>query len=206
MTRVIKKIPYFSQWESWELVGEIIGGRIKAREDPKWKLSGAKTSEEYEYWSWNICGMACLKMILASKFGEEHKTIELAKKCEEYGGYVQNGEKIDGLFYKPFCKFLANEFQIKAKIFRIFLTIGGIKREIQKGNYFIVSVSSSIRDAAKTPEHKGGHLILITGFDDRKKTLFLHNPSGFYGKTQENHEISEKDFCKFFAGRGILIY
>ncbi|MBI2310325.1 C39 family peptidase [Candidatus Collierbacteria bacterium] len=206
MTRVIKKIPYFSQWESSELVGKIIGGKIGAREDPGWELSGAKTSEEYEHWSWNICGMACLKMILASKFEEEHKTIELAKKCEGYGGYVQNREKIDGLFYKPFCKFLANEFQIKAKIFRMFLTIGRIKREVQRGNYFIVSVSSSIRDVAKIPEHKSGHLILITGFDDRKKTLFLHNPSGLHGKSQKNYEITEKDFTKFFAGRGVLIY
>src|SRR3990167_6800417 len=137
MTKVINKIPYFSQWESPKLVGKIIERKILARDDQKWKNSGAKSPEEYEYWSWNICGMACLKMILASKFSKNYKMIELAKKCEEYGAYV----------------------------------------------------------------HNGGHLVLITGFDDHKKTLFFHNPSGFFGKSQENCEISEKDFKKFFASR-----
>jgi len=206
MTKVINKIPYFSQWESPKLVGKIIERKILARDDQKWKNSGAKSPEEYEYWSWNICGMACLKMILASKFSKNYKMIELAKKCEEYGAYVQNGDKIDGLFYNPFKKLLEKEFRIKAKVFRIFLTIGRIKRELQNSNYLIASVSASIRKPDHTPEHKGGHLVLITGFDDHKKTLFFHNPSGFFGKSQENCEISEKDFKKFFASRGILIY
>lgn len=206
MTKVVNKIPYYSQWESKKLVDEIITRKILARDDPKWRNSGAKSSEEYEYWSWNICGMACLKMILAKKTGKEFKTVELAKRVEVYGGYKQNGEKIEGLFYDPFCKALEKEFQIKAKIFRFFLTTSRIKKEIRKGNYFMVSVSAGIRKPIQTPEHKGGHLVLVTGFDEDKETLFLHNPSGFFGESQENYEIPEKDFKKFFAGRGILVY
>lgn len=206
MTKILNKVPYFSQWESPELVDKIIKRKILAREDPKWKKSGAKSPEEYEYWSWNTCGMACLKMILYVKTGKEHKTIELANKCEEYGGYIQNGEKIDGLFYIPFKEFLMKELKLEAKVFRFFLTVGRIKRELKTGNYMIASVNSSIRKPDHEPEHKGGHLVLVTGFDDTKKTLFLHNPSGFFGVSQENWEITERDFKKFFAGRGILIY
>ncbi len=188
------------------MVEQIIKRKILARDDPNWKISGATTQEEYELWSWNVCGMACLKMILSSKFGKNYKTIELAKRCETYAGYDKNGDKIEGLFYKEFCKFLAKEFEIKSRFFRFFLTIGQIKRELKKGNYLMVSVSASIRKPDHTPEHKGGHLVLITGFDDDKKTLFIHNPSGFFGESQENYEIAEKDFKKFFAGRGILVY
>lgn len=206
MTKTLRKIPYFSQWESPELVEKIIIGKMKASEDPRWKESGAKTSEEYEYWSWNICGMACLKMVLADKTKEIYKTIDLAKKCEEYGGYIQNGEKIDGLFYEPFLTFIKKEYGIEGKIFKRFLTIWRIKREVKKGNYIIVSVHAGIRKPAYVPEHKGGHLVLLTGFDNSKKTLFLHNPSGFFGESQRDYEMSEKDFKKFFAGRGILIY
>lgn len=206
MTKIINKVSYYSQWESPKLVDEIVTRKILARDDPKWSNSGAKSSEEYEYWSWNICGMACLKMILARKTGKEHKTIELAKKCEAYGGYRQQAAEVEGLFYRQFCQFLKQEFNLKGRIFRYFLTIGRIKKELKKGNCFMVSVSSSIRKLNHTPEHKGGHLVLMTGYDDDKKTLYLHNPSGFFDESQENFEVSEKDLRKFFAGRGILIY
>lgn len=188
------------------MVNDVLSRIILAREDPKWIESGAETPEEYEYWSWNTCGMACLKMILTSKLGGNYRTIELAKKCETYGGYKQLGKEIDGLIYQPFCKFIAKEFGLRARVFRIFLTVGRIKREVQKGNHFLVSVSPAIKKAENIPLSKGGHLVLVTGFDDDKKTLFIHNPSGLFGKSQENFEIAEKDFKRFFAGRGVLVY
>lgn len=68
-------VPYFSQWESRGLVKQIITGKIDGKDDPKWRESGAESREEYDEWSWNGCGMACLKMILASA---QNKTIPLA--------------------------------------------------------------------------------------------------------------------------------
>ncbi|KKT29915.1 MAG: hypothetical protein UW16_C0021G0003 [Microgenomates group bacterium GW2011_GWC1_44_10] len=206
MTKVLHEIPYFSQWETKELANDFLNRKITAKDDPKWMDSGADSPEEYEDWSWNICGMACLKMILVKKFGGNYRTVELAKKCESYGGYRQYENKIDGLFYHPFCRFLSSEFKIKTKVYRFFLTLEGIKREVKKERHFIVSVNPAIKCAKNTPKYKGGHLVLITGFDEEKRTLILHNPSGLYGESQENYEISEKDFKKFFAGRGILVY
>ncbi|MEK7571158.1 MAG: hypothetical protein AAB553_02700 [Patescibacteria group bacterium] len=66
-----KNIPYFSQWESPTLVDTIVRKKISAKDDPRWKNSGAKTKAEYELWSHNTCGMACLKMILAKELGKE---------------------------------------------------------------------------------------------------------------------------------------
>jgi hypothetical protein len=45
-------------------------------DDPLWQQSGAQTVEEYAQWATNLCGMACLKMILATR-GETYPTLEL---------------------------------------------------------------------------------------------------------------------------------
>jgi len=201
----ILKIPFFSQWESAQLVEDIVKGKIWASSDPKWKNSGAESTEEYIYWSWNICGMACLKMILADKFDKEYKLIELAKSCESYGGYRRNGNKIEGLFYKPFSVFLKQDYGLKARVWGWFLTIGRIRKEIEKGNYVMASVNAHIRDLGKEPMFKGGHLVLVTGYDRESHVLYLHNPSGFWKQSQQNFEITENDFRKYFAGRGIVI-
>jgi len=58
-------VPYFSQWESPELAAEFIDGSRRAADDPRWADSGASTPEEYEFWSHKVCGLACLKMIMA---------------------------------------------------------------------------------------------------------------------------------------------
>ena len=42
--------PYYSQWESAELVPRFIDGSLRPAEDPRWADSGAQTPEQYEYW------------------------------------------------------------------------------------------------------------------------------------------------------------
>jgi hypothetical protein len=201
-------IPYYSQWETPELIDDIIDRKILPNEDANWKKSGAVSLEEYVLWSWNLCGMACLKMILKSRFAKEYKLIDLAKKCQEYGGYekVIDYTQNKGLIYKPFCVFIKKEFNLDGQ-FRKFLTIKRIKKEVSKGNYVIASVNAQIRKEDKEfiPAFKGGHLILFTGYDTEKKTLTFHNPSGYFNKTQQDHEVSEELFKSYFAGRGIII-
>ena len=197
--------PYYSQWESTKLVNNIIGRKIKASDDEKWKTSGAKNVNDYEIWSWNICGMACLKMILEYRKVKNYPLIILAKKCEKYGGYIPKGKKIEGLFYKPFSTFVKKEFGLQVKIAPL-LSMNRIKAELSKGNFVMASVHPSIRDILnETPLQKNGHLILTTGYNERKKSIFIHNPSGYYNKSQEHYEISENDFKRFFGRRGLVI-
>ncbi|MDD5552216.1 MAG: C39 family peptidase [Candidatus Pacebacteria bacterium] len=201
-----KGIPYFSQWESPELNDDILNKKKDAAEDKKWKNSGANSPEEYRLWSWHTCGITCFKMILADILGKEFKTINLAKKCAKYGGFRKKGENIEGLYYLPFCRFVRKEFKLKIEFVR-WLSIKRIKRELSQDNYVIATVNPNIRDLESSiPKKKGGHLVLVVGYDDKKKILFLHNPSGFYKKSQEYAEISEKNFKRFFAKRGVVVY
>lgn len=199
-------VPYFSQYESRELIDNIISEKINPQNDPKWKSSGAKTKAEYEYWSHNSCGMACLKMVLKHIFKKEYPIITLAKKCTAYGGYVLKKYEAEGLFYEPFCWFVKEEFNINASV-APFLTVKRILFETSKNNVVIVSVHPDIRDRKNPkPKTSGGHLVVITGYNLEKKTITIHNPSGSYKKSQENYEMRFDEFIKFFAGRGIVVY
>lgn len=198
-------VPYFSQWESPELNKAILDKEIDATTDPNWKKSGAKTKEEYAAWSWSGCGMACTKMMLAHVTGKEIPLVELGKKCAEYGGYIMPLETSQGLIYAPYVRFLDKEFGMTARTVSPLLQ-REIMHELSQGNYVIASVSFAIRDPASTPKRKGGHLVLMLGYDTEKQEFYFHNPSGDTPETQEYATVSFADFEKFFSGRGVVVY
>lgn len=197
-------VPYFSQWESPRLIKQILNRSIDTKDDPNWEQSGAKSKKEYEDWSWIGCGMACTKMLIAHKTGETIPLVELGKKCAEYGGYTYPTEKSGGLRYAPYSKFMKSEFTIDAKIVTP-LIIEEIIAALNAKNYIIASVSPAIREPSSTPKSKGGHLVLIVGYNLAEKTLYLHNPSGTSSASQAYARVSFDDFKKFFSGRGIIL-
>jgi hypothetical protein len=71
----------------------------------------------------------------------------------------------------------------------------------------IASVNPNIRGYATSSETKiGGHLVLVTGYDQDKKTITINNPSGFVSlNTQKGHVLSEVEFIRYFANRGIIL-
>lgn len=198
-----QKLPYFSQWESRDLVEKIITKQIQAKDDPRWKESGAKNTEEYTTWSWSGCGMACLKMILAHKQHQVIPLVTLGKQCLKYGGYKLPLENHPGLYYKPFVRFVKGKYNLNGRAVGT-LTLNEIKRVLSKGGHAIVSVTPEIRFPAKNPTKRGGHLVLLFGYDDEKQVIYLHNPSGFKD-SQEKVSISYNQFKKFFDNKGVLI-
>src|SRR4030042_5440757 len=120
-----EKMPYYSQWESREMVDGLIAGKQKAEDDPKWRLSGAKNKLEYINWSWNTCGITCLQMILSYLKNTKIPLVGLAKRSMAYGvfkldkGAFAKGDylkSLDGLFYQPFLEFIDQEFDLKGRI------------------------------------------------------------------------------------------
>jgi len=124
-------------------------------EDPKWASSGAKTIEEYVHWAGNLCGMACLKMILATRTGCAIPMLELSRKCTEYGGYtVSPTGQIKGLIYAPFVRFIREEYCVDAEVVTG-ITADGIARVFQEAEFLIASVYDSIRWPDREPVSKG---------------------------------------------------
>ena len=198
----VRNIKFYPQWESLEMTDLICSQQLEASKDPKWRDSGASSAKEYQLWSWNICGMACLKMILKKKFNKEFPTITLAKQAEQFNAYRINGKIIDGLFYKEFCEFIREKYNLVGHI-RKYYPLWLLRRDFRKGLFIIASVSSSIRDPRLNLKSKGGHLVLVTGIGD--KNISFHNPSGIYLETQINHTLPIKTFKNYYANRGIAI-
>ncbi len=151
----------------------------------------------------SACGMYCLKMILKFVKDLTPSTVELAKECMDSGGYVieENG-RLSGMVYKPFKEFIKSKFNLDSEVCS-FLSITRIKYEISHRNFVIASVHWDIKDSKNSPKFKGGHLVVITGYD--LESLYLNNPGGYENSSQMNYRISFADFKKFFASRGIVI-
>ncbi len=197
-------IPYFAQWESPGLVARILAREIPASADPLWKRSGAETPEEYELWSWNACGMACLKMLIAYRDGVECGLVDLARRCAAYGGYVVEGTRVDGLVYAPFLEFVRAEFGLDGRVLAP-LSLDGLVAEIRAAHPVIASVHPSIRWPDRPHEGRGGHLVLITGYDPASASLCFHNPSGDTPASQRHASLALSRFEPYFAHRGISL-
>jgi len=197
-------VPYFSQWETPEMTLAVVAeGEAALLNDPRWAQSGADTVEEYAHWAANLCGMACLKMILASR-GALHPIMTLARAATDFGGYVvsADGASIKGLIYAPFVRMVAERFGLKAEV------VTGIEAAhlpvlLSRFPFFMASVHHSIRWPDSEPPSKGGHLVLVTAATPA--AVRFHNPSGHQRDTQADVVLPLADFGRFFANRGIAV-
>lgn len=85
---LIHPVPYYAQWESPDLVPDIIAGTLSAADDPLWQKSGAASPEEYAFWSWRLCGMACLRMALDHWRGSAPPAVTLPRPPHRGGHLV----------------------------------------------------------------------------------------------------------------------
>ncbi|MFB7476839.1 C39 family peptidase [Kitasatospora sp. NPDC056184] len=195
-------VPYHAQWVSADLVESIVLGTTSARDDPRWRESGAESRDDYDFWSWRSCGMACLNMALDHWLGVTLPTVVLAKRCMAAGGYVPKGEGLVGLIYQPFTEWVWEEFRLPAEV-HTELSVESLRHAVVQGHLVMASVHPDIRRPARRAPGRGGHLVLVVGADDTH--LYLNNPSGFAGESQSYAPVAFDDFTRFFAGRGILL-
>lgn len=198
-------VHYFGQFESRELIPDFLSGKLHPAEDPLWSMSGAADENEYAQWSSHICGMACLKMLLAHLMNRTIPTMDLMKQCREYGGYVVTEDGlIKGLIYRPFVSYIQETFGLQAEV-KEQTPIEEIYDLLGQGYVFIASVHPSIRTPEVTPPKQGGHLVYVFGKNEQPQELVFHNPSGHIRASQENVHLSREVFSRFYANRGILI-
>jgi hypothetical protein len=194
-------VPYYSQWESPEIVPDLLSGARRASDDPKWGASGALTPEEYEFWSPKICGMACLRMILAYQGREVPPAISLARECEDHGGYVRRETGVDGLIYAPFVAWIRRRFGIESEVHGN-LSLQDLETAVRGGAFVMASVHPTIRWPDRRPPSTGGHLILVTEVDDDH--VVFNNPSGLPGVNQHRARLPCVSLKVFYAYRGIV--
>ncbi|QLK61653.1 hypothetical protein GE278_13110 [Enterobacteriaceae bacterium Kacie_13] len=196
------EVPYFSQWEDPASATGIIAGDITLSDIAQWPESGASSQEEFIEWANHVCGMCCLKMVLAATSGKVVPILNLTFRSLPYGAYVREGENIKGLIYAPFVEYVREELGLSAQV-RVNMAAEEIAGELKQHRFFIASVHPSIRTPDFLPPHRGGHLVLVTQAD--AKSVTFHNPSGHDISSQRNVTLSLDEFSRFFAGRGISL-
>lgn len=200
-----RPIPYFSQWASPEMTLAVVaeGAERALLRDPAWAESGAADVADYARWAGHLCGMACLRMVLAARgVAPLPRLLELARGCTAEGGYVVAPDgAIHGLIYAPFLRFAAR-FGLAADI-RLELTAADLPGLLAEQDVFLASVHPDIRWPERTPPRRGGHLVLVTAAD--ADCITFHNPSGHDPATQRHAQAPPAEFDRFFAGRGIAI-
>lgn len=110
----MRAVPYRAQWESPDLVADILSGALRASDDPLWARSEADSVDEYEFWSWRACGMACLKMALAYWGHEEPPLVQLAEEASAHGAYLRHETGVNGMIYAPFASYVEQRFGLTA--------------------------------------------------------------------------------------------
>ena len=195
-------VPYFSQWESAELAAGFADGSLDLAADPRWAASGAQTPGEYGYWANKVCGLACLKMVLAHRGMPVPPTMTLVERALAWQAYVPQGERVAGLIYQPFADWVAAEYGITAEVAPQ-LALETLTASASPRAPVIASVHPWIRWPDREPPDRGGHLVLVTGTGGG--LLRLHNPSGIPPASQRDALVPVADFARFYAGRGILI-
>ncbi|WP_369355844.1 C39 family peptidase [Streptomyces sp. cg2] len=199
---LVHPVPYHSQWASPELVPALLAGTMSATEDPRWPDYGAKSPEEYEWWSWRLCGMACLRMALDFWQLPTPTAMDLAAECVEAGAYVRHADGLHGLIYAPFAAYVERRWGLLAES-RPELPREEIPALIGTGRLVLLSVHPSIRDADATPPHRGGHLVLAVGVTPDH--VVVHNPSGLPDHSQEFAHVTWDTLDRVYAGRGVVL-
>lgn len=195
-------VPYFAQWESTELAQRFVDGSLALADDPRWAASGAATAAEYEYWANKVCGLACLKMILASSGRPVPPMMTLVERALSWQAYIPQGDRVAGLIYQPFADWVGAEYGITVEVAPD-LPLAVVAAVASAQTPVIASVHSSIRWPDREPPARGGHLVLVTGAGGG--LLRLHNPSGVPPASQRDALVPVADFARFYAGRGMLV-
>lgn len=197
-------VPYFAQWESADLIEDIVCHRLAARDDPLWWRSGARTAAEYEFWSWRSCGIACLQMLLAARTDPVPPAFALGMELLAAGAYTLREGGLDGLNYAPFVAYLRERWGMTAQV-RVDLDPDGLYDLVAGGARVLASVHPSVRDAPADPPRRGGHLVLVHDVNDADDSLVFHNPSGTTPATQASARLSRTEFARYFASRGVVV-
>lgn len=203
--RVRLNVPYVSQFANPSWAEMVLKDNQPIERDLEWAASGARSVKEYERWVLAICGMACTVMALHFYNKGSFKTILLARDAAKLGVYKKAGDGISSMQYVPFTKWI-KKFHLKATVYT-HIPFKSMCYLLSKQRLVMASVNPNISGFTSAPATQiGGHLVLVTGYNKKDRTITFHNPAGFENdQTQNNHTVSVKEFKIYFSGQGIAL-
>lgn len=161
------------------------------------KKFGAKNIDQFSFWAWRSCGIACLKMILDT-FGRKHSLMTLINQALEENGYLFKRDL--GWRHRTLIS-LAKKYGLSGKIIKS-ATIYDIALAIKHNRYVIASLTSPT----------GGHLCLFFQFTTNQEGEIdyfrYYNPSNYFrpSKRGNNSIINKQELLAHFQRKAIVIW
>ncbi len=178
---------------------------------------GAKDADEFSFWAWRNCGIACVKMILEVRGKANDRSImDLTREGIELGGYIlyEGNTFVDKGWFHHSLVSLLKKYGVMAQT-RKWQTIESVATDILNDKLVILSVSvpgrrSIAEDGSFRLKAGGtvtGHLLLATGVRMVKKHvvgIVVHDPRGLENYQQDTF-IPATVFKKIFTNRTIVV-
>lgn len=195
--------PYESQWGDLRCNEPlIVRGEAPGRHHD-WSADGYASEAEYEFWAAHVCGLACLRSVLGA-WRPELGFVPMARLIDgavRAGALVRRDDTVDGLYYRPFLAWIADEFGIDGEVIERTPTAEFLPL-VRDGQVVMASVSPEIRWPDRANARRGGHLVLVHGRDGDR--FVFHNPSGI-GPTAADATADVEMFARFHAERGMVL-
>lgn len=204
--RVGLSVPFVCQFALPEHAELSLKKQLNPVDDQHWSNTGARSQERYADWAFTMCGMASTAMALGYFKNETPlKPVFLAEDALQHGVYIEDEVDISSMRYREFATWI-ERYGLKATVLSK-LSIRAIQYALTQNDLVIASVNPNIRGYDTAPAgQKGGHLVLVTGYDIKANTISINNPSGFTSTdTQISHTLPLSEFKQYFAGRGIVL-
>ena len=166
---------------------------------------GFESLGEGKKWSDNICGLACLKMIIKRFFPKSDVNLsDLLKQGLKLGAYQEDS----GWIHQGLIN-IAKYWGLLGKREKFFSNLEKIAEQLLLGNLVVVSVTPGFE--VEGNYSRGGHLVVVAGFvakNNKVEKLIIHHPSSWKDYNWQNHEVDRKIFLKatYKDGNMIVFY
>ncbi|MDP0562640.1 MAG: C39 family peptidase [Candidatus Endonucleobacter sp. (ex Gigantidas childressi)] len=158
-----------------------------------YQLEGFESIEDAKSWTKRICGLACLKMVIAKVTNQTVPLKSLLDQGLAVGGYMKGV----GWIHQGLVD-VASQYGIIGECQSIDDELELIDKALDSGKLVIASVSCGF-DQKK----KGGHLVLIIGA--KPDGFLIHHPSSEENEQWFHHFVSRDDFMRCFSENGNII-
>lgn len=155
---------------------------------------------EYQRWNPEICGICCLKMI-GDTIGVTNNLslYQLTMMAAANGTFMASEHgTIQGAFHYPLAE-LAESLGIRCRVVKT-LGTSEITEALAQGMYAILSIDAASVDSSL----RGGHLVLIYGYDEPTDSFLLHDCSSIMRPDGCGVSISAHALANISNNKGLV--